>query len=71
MLNINHKENDVEQLNAKIMSIYFQYPTIDEFQALTYPVKTEENKQEYLKDEDSLIKEQILELRDYLALKQL
>lgn len=53
------------------MSIYFQYPTIDEYQALTYPVKQEKDEHEYLKNEDSLIKEQILELRDYLALKQL
>ncbi|WP_162799985.1 hypothetical protein [Pedobacter jeongneungensis] len=53
------------------MSIYFQYPTIDEYQALTLPLKTEEDQQGYLKNEDSLIKEQILELRDYLALKQL
>ncbi|QNN44309.1 hypothetical protein [Pedobacter roseus] len=53
------------------MSIYFQYPTIDEYQALTYPIKTEADQQEYSKNEDSLIKEQILELRDYLALKQL
>ncbi|WP_316825150.1 hypothetical protein [Pedobacter miscanthi] len=53
------------------MSIYFQYPTIDEYQALTYPLKPEKEKQDYLKDEDSLNKEQILELRDYLALKQL
>ncbi|WP_158544326.1 hypothetical protein [Pedobacter miscanthi] len=53
------------------MSIYFQYPTIDEYQALTYPVKQEKEEYPYLKNEDSLIKEQILELRDYLALKQL
>jgi len=49
------------------MSIYFQYPAIDEYPKLIYP--TDESSP--TKDEDSLNKEQILELRDYLALKQL
>jgi uncharacterized protein (DUF433 family) len=53
------------------MSIYFQYPAIDEYPKLIYPLKAEKNEQEISKDEDSLNKEQILELRDYLALKQL
>jgi hypothetical protein len=51
------------------MSIYFQYPAIDEYPNLIYPLQTGE--QQHSEDEDSLNKEQILELRDYLALKQL
>ncbi|MBO9675462.1 MAG: hypothetical protein J7577_18590 [Sphingobacteriaceae bacterium] len=53
------------------MSIYFHYPSIDEYQTISYPVITEKEEYEYIKDEDRIIKEQILELRDYLALKQL
>jgi len=53
------------------MSIYFQYPSIDEYQTIPYPVKEEKEDHEYTRDEDRIIKEQLLELRDYLALKQL
>lgn len=53
------------------MSIYFQYPAIEEYPNLIYPLKTETDEQQNSADEDSLNKEQILELRDYLALKQL
>jgi hypothetical protein len=53
------------------MSIYFQYPTIDEYPGFIYPLKTETDKPHNSVDEDSLNKEQILELRDYLALRQL
>jgi hypothetical protein len=53
------------------MSIYFQYPAIDEYPNPSFPLKTEKDILEYSKDEDSLNKEQILELRDYLALRQL
>ncbi|MDQ0639167.1 hypothetical protein QF042_002732 [Pedobacter sp. W3I1] len=53
------------------MSIYFQYPAIDEYSKLIYPLQTEKVEPQLLKDEDSINKEQILELRDYLALKQL
>lgn len=53
------------------MSIYFQYPAIDEYPKLIYPLQTETHEAAFAKDEDSLNKEQILELRDYLALKQL
>ena len=53
------------------MSIYFQYPAIDEYPKLVYPLQTATDEPALVKDEDSLNKEQILELRDYLALKQL
>ncbi|WP_343521812.1 hypothetical protein [Pedobacter sp.] len=53
------------------MSIYFQYPTIDEYQTLPYPAKEEKEVYEYIKDEDRIIKEQFLELKDYLTLKQI
>lgn len=53
------------------MSIYFQYPVIDEYPNFIYPIKIETAEQQNSADEDSLNKEQILELRDYLALKQL
>lgn len=53
------------------MSIYFKSPAIDEYPKLIYPLQTETDDSVLAKDEDSLNKEQILELRDYLALKQL
>lgn len=53
------------------MSIYFQYPAIDDYPKLIYPLQTGTDEQAFAQDEDSLNKEQILELRDYLALKQL
>ncbi|MGQ7856139.1 hypothetical protein ACUN24_18035 [Pedobacter sp. WC2501] len=53
------------------MSIYFQYPAIAEYPKLIYPLQTETEEPAIVKDEDSVNKEQILELRDYLALKQL
>ena len=53
------------------MSIYFQYPAIDEYSKLIYPLQTETEEPAFVKDEDSANKEQILELRDYLSLKQL
>nr|WP_315423990.1 hypothetical protein [uncultured Pedobacter sp.] len=58
-------------LNNKSMSIYFQYPAIAEYQKLIYPLRTETEEPAIVKDEDSVNKELILELRDYLALKQL
>ncbi|WP_165501306.1 hypothetical protein [Pedobacter psychrodurus] len=53
------------------MSIYFQYPAIDEYPHLIYQLKTRTDEQQHSADEDSLNKEQILELSDYLALRQL
>lgn len=53
------------------MSIYFQYPAIAEYPKLIYPLRTETEEPAIVKDEDSVNKELILELRDYLALKQL
>lgn len=53
------------------MSIYFQYPAIDEYPKLIYPLETEAEKLTSTRDEDSLNKEQIFELSDYLTLKQL
>jgi hypothetical protein len=52
------------------MSIYFQYPAIDEYPQLIYSSQGEAEKLSDTKDEDSLNKEQILELGDYLTLKQ-
>ncbi|WP_158542112.1 hypothetical protein [Pedobacter chinensis] len=51
------------------MSIYFQYPTIDEYPNLSYPVKIEVVDQKDSKNEDSLNQEQIMELKDFLTLK--
>jgi len=51
------------------MSIYFQYPAIDEYPGLIYPVKLEVIDQNNSKDEDSLNHEQIIELKDFLTLK--
>lgn len=53
------------------MSIYFQYPAIDEYPQLIYPLQIEVEKSIIAEDEDSLNKEQIVELSDYLSLKQL
>jgi len=53
------------------MSIYFQYPAIDDYPPVIYPLQTEVGKLVVREDEDSLNKEQILELSDYLSLKQL
>lgn len=52
------------------MSIYFQYPAIDEYPNLIHPLQIADG-QVNPEDEGSLNKEQILELRDYLTLKQL
>jgi len=53
------------------MSIYFQYPAINEYPNLIYPLKKENDELQISRDEDSFNKEEILEIRDYLALKQL
>ncbi|WP_186462384.1 hypothetical protein [Pedobacter suwonensis] len=53
------------------MSIYFQYPAIDEYPQLLDSLQTEAKKIEIDQDEDNLNREQILALRDYLTLKQL
>ncbi|WP_157255497.1 hypothetical protein [Pedobacter sp. Leaf216] len=53
------------------MSIYFQYPAISEYPNQIFPLNSEKEDHQILRDEDSLIKDQILELRDYLSLKQL
>lgn len=53
------------------MSIYFQYPTIDEYPNFIYPIKKELNDRLNPEDEDSLSAQQILELKDYLTFKQL
>ena len=51
------------------MSIYFQYPAIDEYPNLNFKVNTEVLDQKIQKYEDSLNQDQILELKDFLALK--
>ena len=53
------------------MSIYFEYPAIDEYPQLIYPLQIKAEKLTATADEDSLNKEQLLELKDYLSLKQL
>ncbi|WP_293742248.1 hypothetical protein [uncultured Pedobacter sp.] len=53
------------------MSIYFQYPAIDEYPQFLDPLQTEAKKLAVDQDEDNLNGEQILALRDYLTLKQL
>ena len=52
------------------MSIYFQYPAIDEYPVLVLPVNTAV-KVEYGINLSAVIKdEQAIELQDYLTLKQ-
>ncbi|WP_412468970.1 hypothetical protein [Pedobacter sp. KLB.chiD] len=53
------------------MSTYFQCPAIDEYPKLIDPLQIEAEALTVAKHEDSLNKEQILERRDYLTLKQL
>ncbi|WP_316803459.1 hypothetical protein [Pedobacter nototheniae] len=53
------------------MSIYFQYPAIDEYPNFIYPLTSEEKKELAQDDKDTLNKDQIVELKDYLTLKQL
>lgn len=53
------------------MSIYFQYPAIDEYPNLIYPLTSDEKKELIPDDKDTLNKDQIAELKDYLTLKQL
>jgi len=51
------------------MSIYFQYPSIDEYQNLFYPIHIErlEGQKEIV--EDSINQQYIEDLKNYLALK--
>lgn len=51
------------------MSIYFQYPAINEYPNLVYPLKIEKIETNKTKDEDSINLQQIEELKDFLALK--
>jgi len=51
------------------MSIYFQFPAIDEYPNLAYPLKTTQNDAQQIKDEDGIVQEQLAELKDFLALK--
>jgi len=51
------------------MSIYFQYPAIDEYPNLNNQLKIEVVSQAILKDEDKLNLEMMTELRDFFALK--
>ena len=54
------------------MSIYFQYPSIDEFQNPIYPINVQrlEDRKD-IKDiiEDKINQQHIEDLKDYLALK--
>ncbi|WP_316796270.1 hypothetical protein [Pedobacter agri] len=51
------------------MSIYFQYPAIDEYPNLNNQVNIEVLNKQISKDEDNLNQEQMVELKDFLALK--
>ncbi len=51
------------------MSIYFQYPAIDEYPALAQPPKATQNETPLQPDEDEINTEQILALKDFLTLK--
>ncbi|WP_316737025.1 hypothetical protein [Pedobacter aquatilis] len=51
------------------MSIYFQYPAINEYPNLVYPLKKEEIETLNLKDEDSVKRQETEELKDFLTLK--
>ncbi|MCX3265346.1 MULTISPECIES: hypothetical protein [Pedobacter] len=51
------------------MSIYFQYPAIDEYPNFNYPLKIEVDDKNISVDEDKLNQEHIAALKDFLALK--
>jgi len=51
------------------MSIYFQFPAIEEYPNLTSPLKTVQNDKSLTRDEDLIKAEQLSELKDFLALK--
>ncbi|WP_156166772.1 hypothetical protein [Pedobacter sp. BMA] len=54
------------------MSIYFQYPAIEEYPIFANSVKDldiERNERGALEDEDTIIREEIIELKDFLSLK--
>ena len=51
------------------MSIYFQFPAIDEYPNLTNPLKTAQHDIKETRDKDSITLEQISEMKDFLALK--
>jgi len=51
------------------MSIYFQYPTIDDYPNLNYQVRIEVIDEQNSKDEDKQYQQQMVELKDFLALK--
>ncbi|GAA3979423.1 hypothetical protein GCM10022246_34330 [Pedobacter ginsengiterrae] len=51
------------------MSIYFQYPTINEYPDLANPLKTEKIEVNNKDNEGSINLLQLEELKDFLALK--
>ncbi|WP_316800367.1 hypothetical protein [Pedobacter frigidisoli] len=51
------------------MSIYFQYPAIEEYPNFVKPVKDAKNERAALIDEDTIIREEIKELKNFLSLK--
>ncbi|WP_316808052.1 hypothetical protein [Pedobacter agri] len=51
------------------MSIYFQYPAINDYPNFNYLVKIEVTDKNISVDEDKLNQEQITALKDFLALK--
>lgn len=53
------------------MSIYFQFPAIDDYPTPVFSIEFEDKQKTDLKDENSLTVDQIIELKNYLTFKQL
>ncbi len=51
------------------MSVYFQYPSINEYQNLIYPINVEYSDGQKEIVEDRINQQHIEDLKDYLALK--
>ncbi|WP_316829400.1 hypothetical protein [Pedobacter aquatilis] len=51
------------------MSIYFQYPAINDYPNVNHAAEILEADIKKIKDEDNMIREEIKELKDFLALK--
>ena len=51
------------------MSIYFEYPAINDYPNQVYSVKTDEINVKNINNEDSINREEINDLKDFLALK--
>ncbi|MCZ4222798.1 hypothetical protein [Pedobacter rhodius] len=51
------------------MSIYFQYPAINDYPNLAHPIKIGEADRKKTEGEDKLNQDEVIELKDFLALK--